>query len=173
MHLVHVVGVPCSSMEMGWLRWPSVVDYSNAGVWLLPGGSDGYSVKRWQIEGMAKDVVTVLGGQCEGHWGNVLWTRLLVENLKSWGSSGWWWLSGESDVHPRMWWLCWRNGVWLELRQPWLITREHLMIYRRPSFLVVVWFGSSPMPSPPLSLQQVVNFSQSSCVSLPRKPGNL
>jgi hypothetical protein len=37
------------------------------------------------------------------------------------------------------------------------------MISRGPGFLVVVWFGSSPIP-PLLSCQQVVFLSQSSCV---------
>jgi hypothetical protein len=79
--------------------------------------------------------------------------------------------NGGSDAHPRMWWLCWRNGVWhwteTSWDWDWLMTREHWMIYRGPSFLGVVWFGCSPMPSPPLSLQQVIfSFSQSSCLSL-------
>ncbi len=41
------------------------------------------------------------------------------------------------------------------------------MIYchRGPGFLAVVWFGSSPILSPPLSRQQVVFLAQSSCVS--------
>ncbi len=38
------------------------------------------------------------------------------------------------------------------------------MIYRRPSVLAVVWFGSSPTPFP-LSHQLVISLSQSSCVS--------
>ncbi len=38
------------------------------------------------------------------------------------------------------------------------------MINRGPGFLAVVWFDSSPTPSP-LSRQQVVSLSQSSCVS--------
>jgi hypothetical protein len=39
-----------------------------------------------------------------------------------------------------------------------------LKIYKGPSSLVVVWSGSSPTPSP-LSRQQVVSLSQSSCES--------
>ncbi len=79
----------------------------------------------------------------------VLWTRLLAENLKSWGSSAWLVVDKQgSDAYQRMWRLSWRNGVWHNLRQPWLMTREHWMIHRVPSFLVVVWFGSSPMPYP-------------------------
>ncbi len=44
---------------------------------------------------------------------------------------------------------------------------KYWMIYRGPGFLVVVWFGSSPTPSPPLptDLQEVVSLSQTSCVS--------
>ncbi len=42
--------------------------------------------------------------------------------------------------------------------------REYWMIYRGPGFLDVVWFGSSPTLSP-LSRQQVVSLSLSSCVS--------
>ncbi len=38
------------------------------------------------------------------------------------------------------------------------------MIYRGPGFLFVIWFGSSPIPSPYITCQQVV--SPSSSVSL-------
>ncbi len=37
----------------------------------------------------------------------------------------------------------------------WVHTREYWMIYRRPGFLAVVWFGSSPTP---LSHEQVSLF---------------
>ncbi len=39
------------------------------------------------------------------------------------------------------------------------------MYHRGPGFLVVVLFGSSPTPFPPLSGQQDVYLSQSFCVS--------
>ncbi len=42
--------------------------------------------------------------------------------------------------------------------------REYWMIFRGPSFLAVVWFGSWPTPLP-LSLQQIVSLSQFSWVS--------
>ncbi len=42
------------------------------------------------------------------------------------------------------------------------VPREYWIIYRWPGFLAIVWFGSSPTP---LSSQQVVSLSQSSCVS--------
>ncbi len=49
---------------------------------------------------------------------------------------------------------------WESVRTPW----ECWMIYRGPGFLTVV-FSSSPTPIlPPLSRQQVVSLSQSSCV---------
>ncbi len=41
---------------------------------------------------------------------------------------------------------------------------EYWMIYRRPGFLAIVWFGSSPIPFP-LSRQQVVSLSHTSCAS--------
>jgi hypothetical protein len=41
---------------------------------------------------------------------------------------------------------------------------EYWRIYIVPSFIAVEWLGSSPTPSP-LSRQQVVSLSQSSCVS--------
>ncbi len=40
------------------------------------------------------------------------------------------------------------------------------MIYRIPSFLAVVWFGSTPAPSP-LFRQQIVSFSVFLCVAGP------
>ncbi len=40
--------------------------------------------------------------------------------------------------------------------------RQYWMTYSGPCFLAVVWFGSSP---PPLSGQQVVSLSHSSCLS--------
>ncbi len=43
--------------------------------------------------------------------------------------------------------------------------REYWMIERGPGSLAIIWFGSSPTPFPPLSRQQVVFLSQSSCVS--------
>ncbi len=46
-----------------------------------------------------------------------------------------------------------------------LLYREYWIIYRGPSFLAVVWFGSSPIPYTPLFRQQVVSLSQSSCMS--------
>jgi hypothetical protein len=39
------------------------------------------------------------------------------------------------------------------------------MIYPGPGFLAVVWFGSCPTPSPLFFRQQILSFSQSSCVS--------
>ncbi len=45
----------------------------------------------------------------------------------------------------------WGGGGWLWQKDS---NREYYMIYRGPGFLVVVWFGSSPTPSP-LSRQQV------------------
>ncbi len=44
---------------------------------------------------------------------------------------------------------------------------ESIMIYRRPGFLAVLWFGSSPIPFPLLLPWdgQVVYLSQSSCMS--------
>ncbi len=41
----------------------------------------------------------------------------------------------------------------------WLQPREDLIIFGGPSFLAVVWFGSTPVPSP-LSVQQIVSLSQ-------------
>ncbi len=40
-----------------------------------------------------------------------------------------------------------------------------LKIYRGPGFLAIVWFNSTPTPSPPFSRQQVVSLCLSSCVS--------
>jgi hypothetical protein len=38
------------------------------------------------------------------------------------------------------------------------MSRENWMIYRGPGFLAVVWFGSTPTPSSPLSRQQVLSL---------------
>ncbi len=46
----------------------------------------------------------------------------------------------------------------------WGRNREYWMIYKGLGYLAVVWVGSSPTPSP-LSRQQAVYLSQSSCVS--------
>ncbi len=46
-----------------------------------------------------------------------------------------------------------------------ILPREDWMIYRGPSFLAVVWIGSTPAPSP-LSRQLIGRLSKSSCVSL-------
>ncbi len=41
--------------------------------------------------------------------------------------------------------------------------RQYWILYREPGFLVIIWFVPPPIPSP-LSCQQVVPLSQSSCV---------
>jgi hypothetical protein len=38
---------------------------------------------------------------------------------------------------------------------PWRVASEYWMIFRGPGFLAIVWFDSSPAPSPSLFLQQV------------------
>jgi hypothetical protein len=48
---------------------------------------------------------------------------------------------------------------------PFWSNREYLLSYRGTGFLAVVWFSSFLLPPPPLSRQQVVSLSQSSCVS--------
>ncbi len=67
-------------------------------------------------------------------------------------------------------------------QRPFWQTREHWMTYREPDFHSVVWFGSSPTPSP-LSRQPVVFLSLPVCCqssvgeepsqTTPRKPGPL
>ncbi len=46
-----------------------------------------------------------------------------------------------------------------------VLVREYWMIYRRPGFLAVAGFSSTPTPSHPLSRQQAVSLSRSSYVS--------
>ncbi len=59
----------------------------------------------------------------------------------------------------------WGSGLHTCIGQP----REYWMIYRGPGFIAVVWFGSSPNPSPsrprPPSVSCLVSLSQSSCIS--------
>ncbi len=40
----------------------------------------------------------------------------------------------------------------------WMPIREYYIIYRGPGFLMVVWFGSSPPPSPPSPVSKLSLF---------------
>ncbi len=43
-------------------------------------------------------------------------------------------------------------------------SKEYWMIYRRPGFLVIFWFVSSPIPFPPLPSASCLSFSYFLCV---------
>ncbi len=47
------------------------------------------------------------------------------------------------------------------------LSREDWTIYRGPSFLAVVWFGSTPAPFPPLLSANCLTFSVFNCVAGP------
>jgi hypothetical protein len=71
------------------------------------------------------------------------------------------WLKRLSGIPLRQ-----RQDIWVK-EHKWEIgkPRDYSMIYRRPGFLAIIRFGSSPAPSPPLPSARCLYFSVFLCVA--------